>query len=79
MTSVSIVNFSGRLFDKAVKAKEDGLMAEITFAETTTTKKQSSIGIRALGVCFNDVGDQFIATDSRGCVTMFYLTQNRYM
>lgn len=40
MASVSIVNFSGRLFDKAVKPKEDGLMAEITYAEKATSKKQ---------------------------------------
>lgn len=76
MSTISIVNFSGRLFDRPVKPKEDGLVTGINYGNPS---KDSLKTIRALGVVFNDIGDQFAISDSRGCVTVYYISQNRYM
>ena len=78
MASLSIVNFSGRLFDKTMSAKEDGLIADISYGGSSGTTSRSQI-VRAQAVSFNDVGDQFVITDTRGCVITYYLKQNRYM
>lgn len=66
MTAISIVNFSGRLFDRPVKPKEDGLVTLITYNGAVNTKTGSISATRAQGVAFNDSGDQFVISDSRG-------------
>lgn len=66
MASLSIVNFSGRLFDRTAKPKEDGLLVSINYNDSTLEKVGASSSCRAQGVSFNDVGDQFIISDTRG-------------
>lgn len=78
MATLSIVNFTGRLFDKPAKPKEDGLLATISYPPSSTTSKES-VKVMAQGVAFNDVGDQFVISDSRGCIMSYYLLQNRYV
>jgi hypothetical protein len=77
MASLSIVNFSGRLFDMPAKPKEDGLLATISYPPSLTSNK-GSVKVRAQGIGFNDVGDQFVISDSRGHIMVYYLSQNRY-
>ncbi|CAI2387067.1 unnamed protein product [Moneuplotes crassus] len=79
MTTISIVNFSGRLFDHPVKPKEDGFVTQITYQDAVNTKGGQVGSTRAQGVSFNDTGDQFAISDSRGCITVYYISQNRYM
>jgi hypothetical protein len=76
MSTISIVNFSGRLFDKPVKPKADGLVTGINYGKPDKVTLKTT---RAQGVIFNDVGDQFAISDSRGCVIIYYISQNRYM
>ena len=89
MAYLSIVNNSGRLFDKTVnlksnsEVKDDGLLVTIDYSNnwssSRTTDRSSTQKTRAYGVAFNDVGDQFLVTDSRGSVMMYYISQNRYI
>lgn len=89
MAYVSIVNYSGRLFDTVTysklfsQPKEDGLLTTIDYsgsgASTKNTRTKILEVVRAKGVAFNDVGDQFIISDTRGSVIIYYLSQNRYM
>ena len=82
MASVSVVNYSGRIFNKSSKISRNGLLITITYSTSEKDANQSKQNIfksvKAKGVTFNDVGDQFWVSDTRGSIINYYIDQNRY-
>lgn len=82
MASVSVANFTGRMFDKPVVSNSDGLLAKINYSGgggKWGTNKSLPTGAMAFGGSFNASGDKFAISDNRGSLTVFHLSGNRYV
>ena len=81
MASVSVVNYSGRMFDRPVEANKDGLLALINYSgggKKMGTHKTLPGVVQAFGASFNATGDKFAVSDNRGSLIVFHLSGNRY-
>ena len=82
MASLSVVNYSGRIFNKTTKPNQEGLLITINYANSekdkTIGKQNIFKSAKAKGVAFNDIGDQFWISDTRGSLINYYIDQNRY-
>jgi len=71
--SLTLVNPSGRIWDKGAPKPGQGLTLDVKY-----TNPSSKFNSRALYCRWNEVGDAIACIDNRGTTTVFHIERNRY-